>query len=96
MVRALMFFAAGWYLGRNRGAVGQVVAAGQQLLDAQTGTPVATNVLPDTTIVSPRRAAVCPPGYFYYAGGLMGSSCVSKAEYDALMSGQLVQGARLP
>lgn len=52
MIRLLIAFGAGWYFGRNPGAGQQVVAAGQQILDATTGQPVAAPVLPDTTIVS--------------------------------------------
>lgn len=94
MLKALALFAAGYYFGRNPGAGRQVVAAGSQILDAYTDQPVARNVLPDTTIVTPQQAGACPPGYVYYAGGLMGAGCVDQATYEALMSGQLVQAGR--
>lgn len=56
MLRALLIFGAGFYFGRNRGAAGQLVGAGGQILDTYTGQSVATNVIPNTTIVSPDQA----------------------------------------
>lgn len=90
MLKLLLAFGAGWYFGRNPGAGQQVVAAGRQLLDAQTGEPVATNVLPDTRVVGPQ----CPAGFLYYSGGIQQAGCVDRATYAMLMSGQLVQAAR--
>lgn len=66
MFRLVLAFAAGWYFGRNPGAGQQLVSAGRQLLDVQTGEPVAQNVLPDTRIVSPEQAAGCPPGFTWW------------------------------
>jgi hypothetical protein len=61
-----MLFEAGYYFGRNRNAGQQLLAAGQQLLDAETGQPVAQTVLLDTTIVSPEQANKCPAGYTWW------------------------------
>lgn len=83
-MRALIWFGLGWFFGRNPGAGQQVVASGRQILDTVSGTPVATNVLPDTTIAGPQ----CPPGYRFYSGGIVEAGCVSQAEYDVLMNGQ--------
>ena len=91
MLKALMLFAAGYYFGRNPGAGRAVVAAGRDVLDTYTGEPIAQNVLPNTTIVTPQGAGSCPPGYFYYAGGRCTSQCVDQATYEALVSGQPVQ-----
>lgn len=66
MLRALLLFGAGWYFGRNAGAGQQLVAAGQQLLDATTGRPVTTSVLPDTAVVSPEKANQCKEGYTWW------------------------------
>lgn len=87
MLKLLLAFGAGWYFGRNPGAGQQVVAAGRQLLDAQTGEPVATNVLPDTRVVG----AQCPPGFYYYSGGLQPAGCVDRGTYAQLMAGQLAR-----
>jgi hypothetical protein len=66
MFKLALAFGLGWYFGRTPAAGQRVVMAGRQLLDAVSREPIATNVLPDTRVVSPEQAAGCPPGYTWW------------------------------
>lgn len=78
----LFAFGLGYFFGRNPGAGQQLIRQGSQLLDAQTGQPVAQTVLPNTNIVGPTEVTPsCPDGQIwqqYPGGGAGAGQCMSQ------------------